>query len=193
MSSQEEPGTREILDVEQIRVTADPETIVTMMSALIHIPSYRKNFEADPVGHLREVGIEVPPAVGDQITPESIRMTLDELTEGGEEPAVALAVIPGVAVAVRVGTRPGTSPGVRVGVSVATNTSTFARVEAVEGSTTVSVRQATTEPAPTTSTTGTTSASTTSTEDRGGLAPRQRGQQIKRGKRPRDYGKDDEG
>jgi hypothetical protein len=119
------------LDVEDIRLDASPEAVASMMSALIHIPSYRKRFEQNPVAHLKEVGINVPSHIGKQITPESIRVTLDELTEGGEERSVA--AIPGVAVAVRVGTRPGTSPGVRVGVSVATGTSTFTIVQPLAG------------------------------------------------------------
>lgn len=119
---------RVTLDVEDIRVDASPETIATMMSALIHIPSYRKRFEQNPVAHLKECGITVPSHVAKQITSESIRVTLDELTEGGEEKTTA--AIPGVAVAVRVGTRPGTRPGVSVGVRVATGTTTFAVAEA---------------------------------------------------------------
>lgn len=115
---------RVTLDVEDIRVDASPETIATMMSALIHIPSYRKRFEQNPVEHLKECGITVPGHVAKQITPESIRLTLDELAEGGEEKTVA--AIPGVAVFVRVGTRPGTRPAVNVGVRVATGTTTFA-------------------------------------------------------------------
>lgn len=115
---------RVILNVEDVRVDANPDTIVSMISALIHIPSYRKSFEADPVAHLEECGITVRENLVDKITPESIRATLDELTEGSEEQTVA--AIPGVGVLVRVGTRPGTSPGVRVGVQVATQTSTFA-------------------------------------------------------------------
>lgn len=144
------------LDVEEIRVDASPDAVATMMSALIHIPSYRKRFEQNPVAHLKEVGITVPRRVAQQITPDSIRMTLDELTEGGEERATA--AVPGVAVAVRVGTRPGTRPGVNVGVRVATGSSTFARVkpDALDDDT------------------------------RPGLAARQKGQAVKRAKRARE-------
>ncbi|HEX2223716.1 MAG TPA: hypothetical protein VHN15_05900 [Thermoanaerobaculia bacterium] len=145
-----EKSDRVVLNVEDIRVDASPDVIATMMSALIHIPSYRKSFEQDPVGHLQECGISVPSQIGEQITPESIRLTLNDLTEGGEEQTVA--AIPGVAVAVRVGTSPGTRPGVSVGVRVATGSSTFA----------IAQPELTRE---------------------GGLAGRQKGQELKRQKR----------
>jgi hypothetical protein len=119
------------LNVEDVRVETDPETIAAMMSALIHIPSYRRSFEADPVAHLAECGIKVPKEVAGQITAKSIQATLDELTEGGEERTAA--AVPGVAVAVRVGTRPGTRPGVSVGVRVATGTAVFAAADVREG------------------------------------------------------------
>lgn len=118
---------RVALNVEDIRVDASPQAITSMISALIHIPSYRKSFEQNPVAHLKECGITVPNSVGKRITPESIRAALDELTEGGEEQTTA--ALPGVAVAVQVYTRPATSPGVRVGVNVATASSTFASVQ----------------------------------------------------------------
>lgn len=128
MAKKAAAGNNISLDVEDIRIDASPEAIATMMSALIHIPSYRKGFEKDPVAHLKEVGIAVPNEIAQQISAQSIRATLDELTEGGEEKTAA--AIPGVAVAVRVGTRPGTRPGVSVGVRVATGTQTFAEVAA---------------------------------------------------------------
>ncbi|MQA28216.1 MAG: hypothetical protein GEU82_00045 [Luteitalea sp.] len=127
MAKKRSEGNHVTLDVEDIRVDASPEAIATMMSALIHIPSYRKGFEKDPVAHLKEVGIAVPNNVAAQISSQSIRSTLDDLTEGGEERTAA--AIPGVAVVVRVGTRPGTRPGVSVGVRVATGTSVFAAVQ----------------------------------------------------------------
>jgi hypothetical protein len=142
-----------VLDVEDIRVDASPEAIASMMSALINVPTYRKAFEKNPVACLKEVGINVPSRVAKQISPQSIRNTLDGLTEGGEEKATA--AVPGVAVAVRVGTRPGTRPGVSVGVRVATGTSTFAAV-------------------------GTEDALK---ESKPGLSSRQKGQQIKRDRR----------
>ncbi len=117
---------RVVLDLQDIRVDADPNTIVSMVSALIHIPSYRKRFEANPVAHLRECGIKIPADVARKITPQSIRMTLEELKEGAEIAPAETALLPGVGVAVRVGTRPGTMPGVRVGVMVGTMTRTFA-------------------------------------------------------------------
>ena len=119
---------RVVLNVEDIRVDANPETIASMMNALIYLPSYRKRFEEDPVAHLKEVGIDVPAQTAGQITPERIRLTLDSLTEGGEERAAA--ILPAVAVVVRVGTRPATAPGVEVGVTVAVGTSTFSRTPA---------------------------------------------------------------
>lgn len=130
MSQREPNQDRIVLNVEDIRVDANPDAIASMMSALIHIPSYRKSFEADPVAHLRECGIGVPDGFDARITPESIRSTLDDLTEGGEERTAA--AIPGVAVVVRVGTRPGTNPSVSVGARVATGTAVFARPESEE-------------------------------------------------------------
>lgn len=130
MAKKEKEQDRIILNVEEIRVDANPETIASMMSALIHIPSYRNNFEADPIAHLEECGIQVPENLRSQITSESIRVTIDDLTEGGEERTAA--AVPGVAVAVRVGTSPGTRPGVSVGVRVATGTAVFARVSVAE-------------------------------------------------------------
>lgn len=158
-SKKTKPGkpkeARVTLDVEDIRVDASPEALASMMSALIHIPSYRKNFERNPVAHLKECGISVPSSVGKQITPESIRLTLDELTEGSEARATA-AVLPAVAVGVRVGTAPGTSPAVAVGIHAGVNTTVFATVR------TAGVA-----------------------EERPGLSGRQKGQAVKREKRPK--------
>lgn len=132
---------RVVLDLQDIRVDADPNTIASMMSALIHIPSYRKRFEANPVTHLRECGIKIPADVARKITPQSIRMTLDELAEGAAAAPADTALLPGVFVLARVATRPGTSPGVRVGVMVATETRTFADVRLEEEGTGLVARQ----------------------------------------------------
>lgn len=120
---------RVVLNVGDIRVDAEPGSIVTLVHSLIHNEEYRKAFETDPVGCLKDCGIDVPEEMRDRITPESIRATIDQLTEGSE---AQLFVAPGVAPAIRVGTRPGTRPGVSVGVRVATGTSTFAAAEEPE-------------------------------------------------------------
>lgn len=107
------------LNIDDIRVDADPEKLGQMMNRLMTDPAYRKQFESDPVAGLKSYGINVPASARERITREAIDATLQQMTEGGD------ATTLNVAVGVRVGTRPGTRPGVSVGVRVATGTSTF--------------------------------------------------------------------
>jgi|SoiMethySBSTD1v2_1073268.scaffolds.fasta_scaffold265638_2 hypothetical protein len=113
---------RVVLDVEDIRIDANPLKIGELMQKLITDSGFRDTFHKDPVSELRAVGIRVPERIRRKITKEKVNATLEKLIENsyGTENA---AVLP--AVGVSVGTDPGTAPVVIVGVTIATGTSTF--------------------------------------------------------------------
>lgn len=126
-ASQQSPRgkrTRVVLNVEDIRINADPLKIGEMVHKLIADSEFRESFHEDPIAELRTVGIRVPERLRSQITRENVNATLETMIEGSyavESPAA----LPAVAVGVSVGTDPGTAPVVIVGVTVVTGTSTF--------------------------------------------------------------------
>ncbi len=116
-------NSKVVMDLGTVRVDANPEDLGEMVDRMIADKKFRRQFEEDPVAVLRSRGVHLPEEMAKDITPETIDLAIENMTEGSDARQV------NVAVGVRVGTRPGTRPGVRVGVRVATGTSTFATAE----------------------------------------------------------------
>lgn len=129
---QEKIARKISLDLENVRIDADPVVVAGMVHNLINNPDYRKVFEDSPAECLEECGIMVDPEIRKQMTTANISKALDSLKEriGPEE----VAFVPGVAPAVRVGTSPGVRVGVQVGVESAVATAVIgARIDPRSG------------------------------------------------------------
>jgi len=115
---------RLVLNLGDVKIDADPLQIARLIHDLVNKKAFRRVFEADPVGALREAGIKVPEEYAERITPAAIDKGLAQFKERAD---VEARFAPGVGVAVGVHTDPAVAVGVNAGVQSAVVTAVIAR------------------------------------------------------------------